>query len=237
MSNELIEHYEREFEYSKALGATQENINKATVFLQFLHYALGMYPEASTQNLSYLCECFQRFLSSRVLFPLTLNEGEFIFQEPGLSVNRRNPFVKWNTEGIYYEKAYKGTVIFAYDSFTGDRTSITDNMTFYGNTENRIYIKTGKYLTNIYFDLCYIYETTINSHKFTPANPVALPLYAMVYKDNFILFVNNNEKKLHSLKSLYDVRLKHDTDEYLKNFGITNKISIDALLKKERLTF
>lgn len=233
MANELIEHYEREFEYSKALGATQENINKATIFLQFLHFATNMYPEASTQNLSYLCECFQRFLSSRVLFPLTLAEGEFIFQEPGISVNRRNPFIKWTVEGIYYEKAYKGNVIFAYDSFTGNRTIISDTMNFYGNP-NRIYIKTGKYLTNIYFDLCYIYQTTIDSHKFTPANPVMLPLYAMVYKDNYILFVNNNEKKLASLKSLYDVRFKQDSDEYLKNFGITNKISIDAILKKER---
>ena len=43
--------------------------------------------------------------TSSNLFPLTLAEGEFIFQEPGLSVNRRNPFVNWNTEGIYYERA------------------------------------------------------------------------------------------------------------------------------------
>ena len=51
------------------------------------------------------------------------------------------------------------------------------------------------------------------------------------------MYINNNEKKLASLKNLYDVRFKQDADEKLKYFGITNKISIDAILKKERFTF
>ena len=44
-------------------------------------------------------------------------------------------------------------------------------------------------------------------------------------------------KKFASLKNLYDVRLYKDEDEYLKYFGITNKIEIDVILKKERFTF
>ena len=51
------------------------------------------------------------------------------------------------------------------------------------------------------------------------------------------MYINNNEKKLASLKNLYDVRFKQAADEKLKYFGITNKISIDAILKKERFTF
>ena len=59
----------------------------------------------------------------------------------------------------------------------------------------------------------------------------------MTYKNEYIMYINNNEKKLASLKNLYDVRFKQDADEKLKYFGITNKISIDAILKKERFTF
>lgn len=237
MDNDIIKHFEREFEYAKASGQSQELLNKAVTFLQFLHNGFSTFPEASIQNLSYLAECYQRFIVSKVLFPLTLNEGEFIFREPGLSVNRRNESVKWNKDGIYYDNAYKGTVNFAYDSFTGNRVILTDKHTEYKSSNNRIYIKTGKYITNIYFSICYLYPSTINSHKYTPANSVSLPLYAMVYKDEFILFINNNDKKFASLKNLYDVRLYKDEDEYLKYFGITNKIEIDVILKKERFTF
>jgi len=35
-------------------------------------------------------------------------------------------------------------------------------------------------------------------------------------KDEFILFVSNKDKKFASLKSLYDIGLYKDEDEYLK---------------------
>ena len=123
--------------------------------MQFLHNGLSTFPEASSQNLSHLADCYQRFLISKLLFPLTLYEGEFIFREPGLSVNRRNECIKWNKDGIYYDNAYKGTINFAYDSFTGNRVILTDKIKEYNPSSNKIYIKTGRYITNIYFSLCY----------------------------------------------------------------------------------
>lgn len=61
-----------------------------------------------------------------------------------------------------------------------NRVILTDKIKEYNPSSNKIYIKTSKYITNIYFSLCYLYQTTINSHKFTPGNTVALPLYSML---------------------------------------------------------
>ena len=49
--------------------------------------------------------------------------------------------------------------------------------------------------------------------------------------------MNNNKKKNATLNNRYDVRLKQKKKKKLKYFGITNKISTDAILKKERFTF
>ena len=235
MDNELIKHFEREYEYARASGIDQETLKKCLTFLQFIHNAFSSFPEATDKNLSYLAETYKRFISSKVLFPLTLKEGEFLYTEPGLSTNRRNEAIKWNNEGIYYEDAYKATVNFAYDSFTGKRTFMTENLIHFNGDETKIYIRVGKYITNHYFNNCYLFPETIASHKYTPGSPIVLNMYAMTYKDKYILFVSSNDKKFLTLKNLYDVKIYTDDNPDLKYFNITDKITKDAIYKKERL--
>lgn len=226
MDNSLIKHFEREHEYARAIGISEDVLKKSTTFLQFLHNASSLFPNLEKSDLTGLAQTYQRYLTSGVIFPLTLNEGEFIYTQPGLSINRRNKYVKWNTEGIYYENAYTATVLFAYDSFTGNKQFLTENYTYYNGDETRIYIKTGKYITNYYFDKCYLPQSVINSHNYTPGNSVRLSFYAYCYKNQYILFVELNDRKFDTLRKLYDVRIKKDEDEYLKYFNITNEIEL-----------
>lgn len=226
MDNSLIKHFEREHEYARAIGLSEEVLKKSTTFLQFLNNASSLFPNMTKSDLTGLAQSYQRYLVSGVIFPLTLKEGEFIYTEPGLSINRRNEAVKWNTEGIYYENAYTATVLYAYDSFTGNKIFLNEKSEYYNKDNNRIYIKTGKYITNYYFDKCYIYKSTVDSHNYTPGSPVKLNFYAYCYKNKYILFVELNDRKFDTLRRLYDVKIYKDDDENLKYFNITNQIEL-----------
>lgn len=226
MSNPIIEHFEREHEYARAIGLDEEALKKSVTFLQFLHNASSLFPDIDKTGMSGLAQSYQKYLSSGVLFPLTLKEGEFSYVMPGLSMNRRNSYVKWDTKGIYYDKAYTGVVLFAYDSFTGEKQFIDNNFEHYNGDDNRIYIKTGRYITNHYFDKCYLHQSTVDSHNYTPGSPIKLNLYAYCYNKKYILFVEANDRKFTALRNLYDLKIRKDNDEYLEYFNVTKEIEL-----------
>lgn len=226
MSNPIIEHFEREHEYARAIGLSEEALKKSVTFLQFLHNASSLFPDIDKTGMSGLAQSYQKYLSSGVLFPLTLKEGEFSYVMPGLSMNRRNSYVKWDTKGIYYDKAYTGVVLFAYDSFTGEKQFIDDTFEHYNGDDNRIYIKIGRYITNHYFDKCYLHQSTVDSHNYTPGSPIKLNFYAYCYNKKYILFVEANDRKFTALRNLYDLKIRKDDDNYLEYFNITNEIDL-----------
>lgn len=226
MSNPTIEHFEQEHEYARAIGLDEEALKKSTTFLQFLHNASSLFPNIDKSGLYGLAQAYQRYLVSGVIFPLTLKEGEFIYVMPGLSMNRRNSYVKWDIYGIYYENAYKAVIQLAYNSFTGNKQLIDNTYKHYNGDENRIYIKAGKYITNYYFSKCYLHQSTIDSHNYTPGSPIKLNFYAYCYNKQYILFVELNDRKFNTLRNLYDVKIYKDDDEKLKYFNITNEIEL-----------
>lgn len=230
----LIEHFKRENEY-----ITGDNyIGYAIV--AFLESIKEIKPDATLPYLKSLVNNISKCLNTNILSPLTLNEGEFIYVKPGLSVNRRNPFIFMDLEGIYYEKGYSRVNVLCNNSFTGQtlqRENINiDSIEDY-NDDKRIYIIAGRYLTNIYFTKTYLRKETVNKHNYTPSNTIPLNLDIITNNDNsmYISCIRINNPSFRNLSSMYRLNIQEDRNPDLRQFGVIFNIKKDAVYSSERL--
>lgn len=243
MINDLVEHFERELLSARTMGYDEDRINRMELYVKVVKIIIEKYPNADRTLLYNIIDRFRDFSATYVFFPLTLREGEFRYERPGISVNRRNNDVVWDNEGMYYKAGFRAKIDKAYNSFTGEEDKL-DDKSLYTNPNDkeeegftRIYIKFGKYITNHYFTKCYLRDRLIEKHKFNPKEPLNLNLYAMTFGNKFILVVDSAQFKFRALRSFYDLHYKTDEDENLKKFGITDKIPLDAVRSKERFAF
>lgn len=234
----LIEHFEKEIEYIN--GVTGDKIVGQNL-VEVLKVLKLVSPAFSIIQIKNLFAKFIHCLNTNILSPLTLNEGEFVYVKQGLSLNRRNPFIFMDLEGIYYEKGYSRVNVLCNNSFTGqtlqreiiDIDSIKDY-----NDDKRIYIIAGKYLTNIYFTKTYLRKEVINKHNYTPSATISLNLDIITNSDNsmYISCIRINNPSFRNLSSIYRLNIQEDKNQDLKQFGVTFNIKKDAIYSSERFT-
>lgn len=149
-----------------------------------------------------------KFLDSEILFPLTLSEGEFLYVKPNLSVNRRNSNIFYDIKGIYYKNAYSVDIVNVYDSFTGEKLLGKDCRDINPLLEdNPIFLKSGNYISNIYFNKAYLHNSTVNKHSYVPAPPINIKVNLLVHNNRFITFIDIHSDSFKSIKSYYNLNL------------------------------
>ena len=231
--DKLIEHFEKEVEYLKDKNGDN---TFALLFIRFLklcrEYAINV-------------TVFKRFLSyctnainTKVLSPLSLKEGEFIYNKPGLSVNRRNDNICMDLNGIFNKEGYKTDCIVGYSSFTGETLDISDLKPYKYNV-SKIYLMAGKYITPVYFDRCYLKKKDVEKGNYIPPMPIILPITIIANSNTgeYIKTIRKDNPKLLQLTSIYDLRVEEDNDRNLENFNINFNYTKDAGYCKERSTF
>lgn len=231
--DKLIEHFEKEVEYLKDKNGDN---TFALLFIRFLKLCRE---DAINVNV------FKRFLSyctnainTKVLSPLSLKEGEFIYNKPGLSVNRRNDNICMDVNGIFNKEGYKTDCIVGYSSFTGETLDISDLKPYKYNV-SKVYLIAGKYITPVYFDRCYLKKKDIEKGNYIPPMPIILPITIIANSNTgeYIKTIRKDNPKLLQLTSLYDLRVEEDNDKNLENFNINFNYTKDAVYCKERSTF
>lgn len=221
MLEDLINHFNKEFQYI----SEDRNKDKQELFLQFLKLLNNKNPNLNIEGIKSILNEFTRYLNSNVFVPLTLNEGEFIYTGKNEATNIRTPYVKMDTSGIYYEKAYRTAIVSIYSSFTGEQ--IYDNTIIPYN--NRIYLVSGKFLTNVYFDKAYVRQRTIDCHMFIPYATIPVKIEAVAYNNQYITYINTLDNKFSVLKNYYDLKFKRDEDKFLENFNCNFNIQINGI--------
>lgn len=229
----LIEHFEKEVEYLKNKNGDN---TFALLFIRFLKLC-----REDAINVT----VFKRFLSyctnainTKVLSPLSLKEGEFIYNKPGLSVNRRNDNICMDLNGIFNKEGYKTDCIVGYSSFTGETLDISDLKPYKYNV-SKIYLMAGKYITPVYFDRCYLKKKDVEKGNYIPPMPIILPITIIANSNTgeYIKTIRKDNPKLLQLTSIYDLRVEEDNDRNLENFNINFNYTKDAVYCKERSTF
>lgn len=170
------------------------------------------------------------YLWRKTFTPLSLNIGEFIFKEMGVSVNKRNDTIKMDSYGIYYDNAYKLYVKHAIDSYTDVLMDI-NVVDIRKPYTDYIFILAGGKITNIAFRKAYLKKSTIDKHSFYPASSIPLDAAYYVFKDQYITVIRYNPK-FNSLASFYDLEIKEFQDIQLKNFGVSFNINKNELFSK-----
>ena len=232
---ELISHFERELEYIKSDSGDN-------IFGELLIDCLKI---LSNSSIITSINDIKRFFSfsintvnTKILSPLTLNEGEFIYVKPGLSVNRRNDNICMDFHGIFNKEGYKTDCVIGYSSFTGEILDITDLKPYKYNV-SKVYLMAGKYITPVYFDRCYLKQKDIDKRHYIPPMPIVLPITIIANSETgeYIKVIRKDNPKLLQLTSIYDLRVEEDKDRNLENFNINFNYTKDAVYCKERSTF
>ena len=228
----LIEHFEKEIEYKSG-----DNIFDK-VFIECLKVVKTFSPFSNTTTIKRLFSYSINALNTKILSPLTLKEGEFIYFKPGLSVNRRNDNICMDVNGIFNKEGYKTDCVVGYSSFTGETLDIADLKPYKYNV-SKIYLIVGKYITNIYFDRCYLKQKDIEKGNYVPQMPIILPVTIIANSDTgeYIKTIRKDNPKLLQLTSVYNLRVEEDTDKNLENFNINFNYKKDAVYCEERSTF
>lgn len=223
--SELLDKLNREFEYLR-----EENRNEETgkYLIELVKIVENNEGEVDSNRIRNLLNKMIKIISSEVLIPLTLNEGEFKYIRPGLSVNRRNANIIMDNYGIYYDKAFRTKVEFAYDSFTGKLIDINDCKNL---LSDRIYIRQRFNFTSNYFTKCYLYDKTINKHNFTPRDPITIKTIYLSNGDVTLQFVDYNSSSFKSLASCYklDYNIDNEHTEILEKLGINLNYKLDVI--------
>lgn len=205
-----------------------EDIFYATQALEILYQYSGEY-----KDLYAYINCMHDYVKYGIFSPLTFTEGEFIFRKPGLSQNRRNPFVYKDLKSIYYSLAYYKKVVQYYDaknnltSFSLDKDKEKGIDSFTGD-EKRLYLVKGGILTNIYFNKAYLKQKSVNEGWFPKAS-ITIDVIRYIYEDKYIDYCIYNNPKVHSLFSFYDIELFEDDNQELMKFGTKFNIKKDGL--------
>lgn len=238
--NNLIEHFERELQYIE-----NKNGDKifALAFISCLKF-FNSYPpsnpaiEVDEKTMKKFFAYGTNAINTKVLSPLTLKEGEFIYSKPGLSINRRNNNICMDLNGIFNKEGYKTDCIIGYDSFTGETLDITDLKPYKYNV-SKVYLIAGKHITPVYFDRCYLKQKDIDKGNYVPSLPIVLPVSIIANSNTgeYIKTIRTNNPKLLLLTSMYNLRIEEDTDKNLENFNINFNYTKDAVYCKERSTF
>ena len=223
--SELLDKLNREFEYLR-----EENRNEETgkYLIELVKIVENNEGEVDSNRIRNLLNKMIKIISSEVLIPLTLNEGEFKYIKPGLSVNRRNANIIMDNYGIYYNKAFRTKVDFAYDSFTGKLVNINDCKNL---LNDRIYIRQRFNFTSNYFTKCYLYDKTINKHNFTPRDPITIKTIYLSNGDVTLQFVDYNSSSFKSLSSCYKLDYNNDEEniDILEKLGINFNFKLDVI--------
>lgn len=223
--SKLLDKLNREFEYLR-----EENRNEETgkYLIELVKIVENNEGEVDSNRIRNLLNKMIKIISSEVLIPLTLNEGEFKYIKPGLSVNRRNANIIMDNYGIYYNKAFRTKTEFAYDSFTGKLIDINDCKNL---LSDRIYIRQRFNFTSNYFTKCYLYDKTINKHNFTPRDPITIKTIYLSNEDVTLQFVDYNSSSFKSLASCYKLDYNNDEEniDILEKLGINFNYKLDVI--------
>lgn len=233
--SEFIRHLKTEANYAiqiqkdKGESIRQNDIVCAVKGLE----TLANFSEQYTDIKAYLNRMTD-FMRFGVFSPLTLSEGEFVYKEPGLAVNRRNPYVFKDLTSIFYSLAYRKELCEYYDARNNiNYPRATEGMNFLIPlfTGNRIYIIKGTTLTNIYFDKAYMKDVNLSNGWF-PKPAVEIPIIRYFVDNYYIDFCNFHAAAVNKLRSTYKLRVVEDTNEDLRKFGVNFNIKKDALFSK-----
>jgi hypothetical protein len=228
----LIEHFERELDYLKDKSGDK---TFAELFIKLLKL---FNKEDNVSIIKKFLSFSINSINAKVLSPLTLKEGEFIYSKPGLSINRRNDNICMDTNGIFNKEGYKTNCIIGYSSFTGETLDITDLKPYKYNV-SKVYLIAGKYITPVYFDRCYLKQKDIDKGNYIPPMPIILPttIIANSNTGEYIKTIRKDNPKLLQLTSMYNLRVEEDIDKNLENFNINFNYTKNAVYCEERSTF
>lgn len=196
---------------------------------------LARYSENYTDLRAYLNRMTD-FIRFGVFSPLTFSEGEFVYKQPGLAINRRIPYVYKDLTSIFYELAYKKIICEYYDAKNNiNYPKAASNMDylipFYTGDTDRIYIIKGNILTNIYFDRAYMKDIYLINGWF-PKPAIEIPVIRYFIENYYIDFCNFHSAAVNKLRTLFKLRVIEDDNKDLISFGIKFNIKKDGLFSK-----
>lgn len=235
--SEFIRHLKTEANYSiqiqeeKGESIRQEDIACAVKGLE----TLAKYSENYTDLRAYLNRMTD-FMRFGVFSPLTLSEGEFVYKQLGLAVNRRNPYVYKDLISIFYTLAFKKELCEYYDARNNiNYPKSAENMDYliplFTGGENRIYIIKGNTLTNVYFDKAYLKDLSLVNGWF-PRPSIEIQIIRYFIDNYYIDFCNFHAAAVNKLRTSYKLHVVEDNDESLKLFGVRTNIKKDVLFSK-----
>lgn len=235
--SELVRHIKAEANYSMKLQEEKgESIRKDDVE----RAAMGLLRLTQfTENYTDLRAIVNRmndFLRFGIFSPLTLTEGEFFYEKPGLATNRRNPYVHKDLTSIYYELAYRKVIGEYYDAKNNiNYPKMVDGMDylipFSTGGEQRVYIIKGLTLTNIYFDKAYMKDIHLANGWF-PSPAINIPVIRYFIDNYYIDFCNFHHVSVNKLCTSFKLHVVQDDNEELKKFGIKFNINKNGLFSK-----
>ena len=235
--SELVKHLKTEANYSiklqeeKGEKIRREDIKNAAMGLLRLTQITENYTD-----LRAIVNRMNDFLRFGMFSPLTLTEGEFIYEKQGLSTNRRNPYVHKDLTSVYYDLAYRKIISEYYDAKNNiNYPKMADNMDYliplFTGGEDRTYIIKGITLTNIYFDKAYMRNVSFRNGWF-PKPAIEIPVIRYFIDNYYIDFCNYNHVSTYQLRTAFKLHVVEDNNEELKIFGVKFNIKKDVLFSK-----
>lgn len=235
--SELVKHLKTEANYSiklqeeKGEKIRREDIKNAAMGLLRLTQITENYTD-----LKAIVNRMNDFLRFGMFSPLTLAEGEFIYEKQGLSINRRNPYVHKDLTSVYYDLAYRKIISEYYDAKNNiNYPKMADNMDYliplFTGGEDRTYIIKGTTLTNIYFDKAYMRNVSFRNGWF-PKPAIEIPVIRYFIDNYYIDFCNYNHVSTYQLRTAFKLHVVEDNNEELKVFGVKFNIKKDVLFSK-----
>lgn len=222
--NEFIKKIQTEYNFLEKDDKDKE-IGK--YLIEFAKIVEKDYPDFDAQFIRNIIYKMGERTRIQILSPLLLTEGEFIYTKPGLSVNTRNSYIQMDVNGIYYTNAYKLVIYNTYHSFTGevlDLNKINDYVEFID--DKKIYLKSRGILLPYYFTKAYLYQKTIDKHKYIPAPAIKLQTNIITDCKKAFYVVDIYSDSFKTLDSCYDLHIKEDTENKneLEKLGVSYNI-------------
>ena len=220
----LLDKYKQEEQYYNLLNKSNKRTENSIKYIQkFVEIVEQDNPDLTRTGFADVLSGVTTLNNRGVFSPLSLKEGEFIYKEKGLSVNRRREDIKMDTTGIFYENAYTISIDNAITVKDNRLVDVDEHLKYsFITNDNRIYIAFGNKLSSYYY----------------PASPIHIKVNVLLADIDKLLFVFWDDfyvKKLREYYSLYPIKDIENIPTLIK-FNID--INLDyAFDKNQRSTF
>lgn len=236
----LLDKYKQEEQYYKLLNKSNKRTENSIKYIQkFVEIVEQDNPDLTRTGFADVLSGVTTLNNRGVFSPLSLKEGEFIYKEKGLSINRRREDIKMDTTGIFYENAYTISIDNAITVKDNRLVDVDEHLKYsFITNDNRIYIAFGNKLSSYYFTKAYLFESTVKRAYYYPASPIHIKVNVLLADIDKLLFVFWDDfyvKKLREYYSLYPIKDIENIPTLIK-FNID--INLDyAFNKNQRGTF